>query len=504
MGISRRNLLKGLGSIPFLGAFGWAYGHKHRSIRRNSGNLFSISLPEYKSKQIKGANDRINLGIIGLGGRGEYLCRSLGYAHPDWIQREKMQAARNPRDTNYSDFLAQENLNVSITAICDLYTKRLERGSVIASNPKDPTGSEKPEHVKVFSNYKDLLSDKEIDAVIVATPDHWHVPISIDAIKAGKHVYQEKSMAITLEQAKTLRKTVHENDRVFQLGHQNHQIDSHIIANELVKQGKLGKISLIQGTTDRYRPAGFPDAPDANPENIDWQQFEMPLDNKHPFSKHRFFRWQNFFDYGLGLFGDLFSHEYAAVNQIMEMGVPGDLNASGGIYLWKENFEVPNVFGIQMNYPEKDLAFIYSLTFGSSHLRERLFMGTDAVMQASNTVSVKVEPRSVQYADKIKNSKINVDKPIYTWPAGDLVDAVTTPTEKYFAKKGVYFTYKNGKWVDSSHLHIKDWLDCIRHGGTPRCHVDLGFQEAVTCIMAKKSYLENRTVNWNSLNETII
>ncbi len=504
--ITRRDLIKGLATLPILGIFGYLFHRKQRvQPVSGHGNLFEVKLPSTTSFHTTASNDRINIGIIGFGWRGESLAKSLGFVHPDWIKSNRLAAEKNPRHMGLKEFLNQEDLNVEIVAACDLYKPRNQRARVISKNTDGPgAAGNNPKGATIYDRYEGVLNNPDVDAVIISTQDHWHERICLDAIRVGKHVYLEKCMGTSLEQAKNIRDAIDRSSITFQLGHQNHQITSHLIANQIIKEEKLGHISLIQGSTDRYRKGGYSGYQDASPETIDWDQYQEPLEIKRPFDPHRFFSWNSYFDYGLGLFGGLFSHEYAAINQIMEMGIPTNLATTGGIYLWKDNFHVPDVFGINLNYPERDLMVMYSLNLGNSHIRRRLFVGTEAIMEASNMVSVYPESTEGRYAKRIKSGEIEADKPVYFWPQDQQVDAVVSATESYFLKKGVYYTYHDGRWVDSSHLHLKDWLNGIRYNTEPRCNVDLGFQETVTCVMATKSYLEGRTVYWDRNKEEII
>ena len=506
--INRRDVLKSLTTLPVLGGFTYSVlqKKKYESAKASTNDIFGFKKEKQVTKprlQTNNSSDLIRIGIIGFGGRGEYLTRGLGFAHPDWMKKKKEEAEQNRLNTNLKDFLEQENLNVQITGICDVYDIRAERGLEISKSLAGPGGNglKELQGAKRYHHYQDLLQSKDIDAVIVATPDHWHAQMTIDSMKAGKHVYQEKCLTKTYQEATDVYNAVKNSKIVFQLGHQNHQISSHIKAKEIIKRNLLGKISVVEGSTNRFREGLTSIDNRATPETLDWEQFQGPAPNRIPFSAEKYFNWRNYWDYGTGLFGDLLSHEYAAINQILGCGIPKTAMCSGGIYLWGRR-ETPDVFSVIFEYPDKKTTVVYSLTMGNSYNRGRYFMGTDGVMEVGRDITIHIEPDSEKFKNEIKSSMLDPSKPI-KYSQGKF-DAVTSATESYFANKGLYYTYVDGKFVDATYLHLMDWLNCIRFGGQPKCHIDLGFEEAITCQMALKSYLEKRMIEWDPVRKVIV
>ena len=294
----------------------------------------------------------------------------------------------------------------------------------------------------------------------------------------------------------------------FQLGHQNRQLESHEKAREIIEKEVLGKVTLVETTTNRNDPWGawvWDIHPDGNPDTIDWEQFQGNAANQVPFSLERFFRWRCWYDYGTGLAGDLLSHEYDALNQIMNLGIPKSAVASGGIYFFKDGRDVPDVFQVVYEYPDRDLTLVYSATLASGRGRGKVFMGHDAAMEVGSGVRVIAEPQSTRYAELIEREVVDVDRPLLTYrPGFKGLDAVTTATEEYFASRGLLFTYQGGRRVSTHWLHIKDWLDTVRHGGEPSCNIDRGLEEAITCHMATKSYQLGRRVEWDPVQQKIV
>jgi len=501
--LTRRDFIIGLGTIPVVGALGIGLARKvahentiNDAIKKDFwvDNKTPDVINDFETKK---SGNRLRLGIIGFGFRGEQLVRATRFAHPDWIQEQKKAASENSNNRALEGFYDQIDLNISYSAVCDVFDRRIERG-------KETCGK----GTKGYRNYKDLLADDDIDAVIIATPDHWHAQIAIDAANAGKHVYVEKCMTRTAEEAVALRDTVKKNKIKFQLGHQGRQTDTSLKAKELVDKGVLGKITLVETTTNRNNPFAawiWPIDDRANPKTVDWDLFEGPAPKKVPFSKERFFRWRCWWEYGTGLSGDLLTHEYDAINHIMELGIPHSAIASGGLYYWLDGREVPDVFHATFEYPEKGMSLVYSGSLQNSITRNTLIMGHDATIELGRTLSIWADSQSTKYKDKIGDGIIDTSSPIIRYRPGQKdVDAITSATSKYFADRGLMFTYKDGKRVDATNLHIHEWLNAIRTGGGTSCNIDRGFEEAITAHMATKSFHEGRRVYWDSVKNKII
>ncbi len=517
--LGRRDVLKALASIPAMALFVYELLKKRAFDGLRKLNILSeLGAPMEAPAVVppRASGELIRLGIIGYGGRGEHLTRGAGFAHSDWTERKAADAKKNRLDKAFETFMKQQDLNVVINGVCDLFDVRAERVMAASKNDLRPgAGTRTLTEARRYRHYTELLNSKDIDAVIVATPDHWHSRITIDALEAGKHVYCEKCMTRTIEEAFAVRKAVKRTGNVFQLGHQNRQVETYEQARRIVESGILGLVTLVEVTTNRNSPGGawvWGIHPDGNPKTIDWQTFQQPSPNKVPFSLERFFRWRCWYDYGTGLSGDLFSHEFDAFNQIMNVGIPKYAVASGGIYRYKDGRDVPDVFQVTFEYPDKNLTLIYSSTLASGRNRGNLFMGHDATMQlgnegsaSSSPLSVTADHQSTRFRQKIDSGEISTSLPLFAYsPGSRQIDGITSASAKYFASKGLVYTYRGGKRVDPTHLHIKDWLDGIRHGTTPRCNIDVGFEEAIACHMATKAFLEGRRVEWDSVNEKVI
>jgi predicted dehydrogenase len=373
----RRDALKTLATVPVLGAM--AYGvykkDKNERSKRLAADMFRFEEKPVPPPVIDGK--KIRIGIIGYGIRGTQLMQALGFATPQQVEDLKTASKNNSKDTRYKDFMEQDDLNVEVTAVCDIFDKHAEEAIAAGSNiHREGLNGKYGPKPKRYRHYKELLAADDVDAVIIATPDHWHGTMTIDALKAGKHVYCEKPMTWTVPETYMVREAVRASNRVFQLGHQNRQIETYNRAREIAERGLLGPITLVETSTNRNDPNGawvYPIDPEANPKTIDWKQFEgdperikeyldymtsaglakyVGPESRDKFSLERFFRWRCWWDYSTGLSGDLLTHEYDAVNQILQLGIPDSASSSGGIYFFKDGRTVPDVLHTVYEYKD--------------------------------------------------------------------------------------------------------------------------------------------------------
>lgn len=527
----RRDALKAIVSVPVLGAM--AYGvyrkKKAESSTRNAAEMsrFRTDVTPYSSPSPDA--EVIRIGIIGFGIRGTQLMQGLGFATPEYVEDLIRLSKADPANTRYQDFMEQDDLRVMITAVCDIFDTYGEGAVIAGANiHREGVGGTLGPKPRRYRHYKELLAAPDVDAVVIASPDHWHGTMAMDAIRAGKHVYLEKPMTWTVPETYELRALARSNPQlVFQLGHQNRQIEAYERARQIIERGLLGKITLVETGTNRNDPNGawvYPIHKDASPKTIDWEQFEGNPDkikeymdymtsagllkyvgpeSREKFSLERFFRWRCWWDYSTGLSGDLLTHEYDAMNQILHLGIPSSASSSGGVYFFKDGRTVPDVLQTVFEFRDKELTMLYSATLASQFSRSRKIMGHDATMEVGNTLKITVDPQSEQYRRQIDQGIVKLDEPFYTYLPGQSVDAVSTATERYFAERGLLYSFISGKRYNTTFLHLKEWLDCIRNGKQPSCGIDQGFEEAITAHMGTRAYLEGRTMYWDKDKEEI-
>lgn len=505
-GWSRRDMLKSLGGIPIVGAVWYAGADLAVSAKQEKRAILEKLNIQASPPPPTGpmAGDPIRLGIIGFGGRGKDLCRAAGFATNKWLENMANNAKTNPNDTRLKDFLEQENLNVKLTAVCDVFD--------INADEALESFSDEYNNIKRYRSYQELIESGAVDAVIIATPDHWHAPMAIAALQAGIHVYVEKPMTHNIAETYALRDAVASSKAVFVLGHQHRQTQSFLTAQDIIQKNVLGHISLVQANTNRNDDNGawqYDIHAQASPNTIDWQQF-LGSAPQVPFNTEHFFRWRKWWAYGSGLSGDLLTHDYDIINCVLKMGIPASVSASGGIYTHRDGRNVPDVFHANMEFPnfstgssqqagkELGMTLVYSATLGNQHHRPTTLMGHDATMELGRQLTIYADARSTRYADLVESGRVTPEVPIYQYdPAANGTDGVTSATSKYFANKGLLWTYRDGKRVDSTFLHIREWLSCIRNGGTPSCGIKEGFEEAITAHMAGLAYKLGRRIEWD-------
>jgi predicted dehydrogenase len=292
--------------------------------------------------RVIGANDRINLGIVGLGGRGNFLARQ------------------------FADLAEKQNLQIA--TIAEVYEKRKRQA---AERWK----------AKGTLDYREIINDKSIDAVVIATPDHWHAPVAIQAMNAGKDVYLEKPMTRTVDEAKEVYETSVKTKRILQIGSQTTSADQWWKARKAIQDGMIGKMILSQGSYHRnwngkQQPPGEwnwpiePEAgPDAGGENyVDWKMW-VGNSPRIPWNADRFFRFRKYWDYSGGIATDLFYHVMAPLNLCWGGGeFPYRVCGTGGIYVFKDEREVPDTFMLVADYPSGHSVVLSSSMANSRHI----------------------------------------------------------------------------------------------------------------------------------------
>lgn len=408
-------------------------------------------------------NDVIGIGHIGVGVRGGQLV-------VDVVGEPEKDRPGVP--------------NTKVLAICEIYKGHLDKGLKLSNNP----------NCKSYHNYEDMLADKDIDAVVIAVPDHWHSQIVIDAANAGKDIYVEKCWTRTVPEAKAMLKAIKFNNTVMQLGHNTRSCTVAKQASELLLTGILGPIHYVRTGIFRNRPVGQDEwrwygwysdfnRPDENMvrENLDWKRF---LGNApyHPFSMERFWHWRCYWDYGTGIAGDLLSHAFDFANYILKLGIPEKCVCSGQNNLLKDGREAPDTWNTIYEYPAKNLTLVWNCTFNSLAQTPGPFdidiRGKEAMMKVNETnYQVYAEDTSVKYRSELDSGKIVDGKPFKEYDPG-----ATTPLPS----------------------HMQDFINCMRNRQKPIDNEDEAFTEAITCIMSVESYLQERMVKWDAERQEIV
>ncbi|MEA1997120.1 MAG: Gfo/Idh/MocA family oxidoreductase [Gemmatimonadota bacterium] len=532
-GIGRRDFLKAAATTPVVGAFTYSIAKKESCDKAARQKILDkadvtgrvhpfISKQEKKLSIRPGADKTINIGYIGVGGRGKSLMRFAGFYPPEEGQPVGLEGL--------------EPLNIRCTAVCDLFKPNIEWALKAARG-----------NAKAYSSYQELLEKSDVDAVVIATTDQWHGPAAIAAAKAGKHVYVEKCMTYNIEETFQLRDAVKKSGIVLQLGHQGRHSSRYKSVMDVIAKGMLGHVSLIHCYTCRNSNDGAwfrgipkehgPISAPSGARNVDWDQFISNM-SRRPYDPNHFFNWQCYKDYSTGLPGLLASHDIDAVCMVMQLGIPATATASGGVYHYKDFIyhmkangeplgtdeplpagavarpdvpvlkrEMPDVFQVIYEWPDKDLTVVYNATLSSSFSRGQIYMGDEAAMDLTKGVDIYADPRSKRYADLIESGEVQPDKPMISYMdmVGGGAEAITSATSQWAVSRGLLYTYRGGRVVNTAYLHIKDWLDHIRAGDQDTmCNIDDGFQVAIATHMANLSYQTGCRVRWDNEEEKLL
>jgi len=405
----------------------------------------------------KAPNETIGVGCIGLGVRGGELIQQVAASE----KREGITGAK-------------------VVAVCDVYKPHLEKGVARSNNPS----------VRTYRDYKELLADKAVDAVVIAVPDHWHSRMVIDAANAGKDIYIEKCWTRTIPEAKAMLAAVKKNKIVMQLGHDRSSAAG-IQAAQLIKQGVLGPLTFVRMALFRNRELGKdewrwfggynqynrPD-PAQVKNDLDWQRW-LGSAPKRDFDFERFWHWRCYWDYGTGIAGDLLSHAFDAVQYVLGYGIPETCVCSGQIGLLKDGREVPDIWNVIYEYPQRGCTLTYACTFNSAELpQDTEYRGKDALLKMNDdSFEVYAEKVSRKYRARIDKGEIEPGKPFLKF------DPTKTPEQPG---------------------HMQDFFNCIRSRKPPKDNEDEAFIEAVTCILSVIAYNEKRMVRWDPEKQEVV
>jgi predicted dehydrogenase len=401
----------------------------------------------------------VRLGIVGAGIRG----------------LELMQAALNAGG--------------KIVAVCDLYDGHFRRAQEIQANT--PT----------TRDYHEIVNRKDIDAVIVATSDHWHAPVAIAAMKAGKDVYCEKPMAHTIPEALEMARTAKQTGRLVQVGSQSLSMESTKKGKQWLDAGEIGTVYMVQCSIFRPSAIGawrYPVPPDASPETVDWARF---LGNapKRPFDAQRFFQFRNWWDYGTGIAGDEYVHLLSRVHYLMGVQFPLSAVANGGIYKWKGDREVPDIHNTQYDYGKFQVTVSANLVSNFEGGEIVRFMGDKGTIELTEEGA-----RLLPY-----NPVEDYLYPLESWPKDTKDRFAAEHKDDPLADLGTARQQPQRQNVDfkqereGTEDHFKNLFAAMRTREQPVENVEFGCGTAVACHMANLSYRQGgKRVLWDREKRT--
>ncbi len=372
------------------------------------------------------ASDTVNIGCIGTGGR----CRRLM--------------------SNLADVPGTR-----IAAVCDIWDDALAQAAQIAG--KDAL---------VTKDYRELLAREDIDAVLIGAPDHWHVPMTVDACDSGKDVYVEKPLTHDLGEGHAVIRAQNDNDRIVQVGTQQRSMPQFLRAREVLKQGRLGSVHKIHLTWNRNRTTAPPRSYQVDPASVDWKSFlgNAPIQE---FDPYRFRNWRWFWDFGGGILTDLMVHWIDAVNWLLDLPDPAMATTVGDTFAM-DRWEAPDTIQTLFRYPDRQIQVYFEGTFVNQRNKAMVeIMGTEATM----------------YLDRGRME-------VHPEPGSGLEPEVFFPGT---GERGADFD------VDGGTAHLQNWIDAVRTRSRPNTPAEAGVRACVSAHLGNLAYRTGQVARLDQL-----
>jgi predicted dehydrogenase len=373
------------------------------------------------------ANDTLNIGCIGTGGRCQVLMKVL---------------AGMP--------------GVRLGAVCDVWEDNREQGKKLA----DPQAF-------VAVDYHDVLARRDIDAVVIGTPDHWHVPILVDACAAGKDVYVEKPLTHDLSEGAAAIEAQNRYSRIVQVGLQQRSMPQFQKAHEIVKQGKIGRIHKVHLTWNRNAPDARKVSYGIDPARVDWRRF-LGKAKDQPFDEYRFRQWRWFWDFGGGILTDLMVHYLDVAHWYLDLDHPDAAATIGDSFTPENGWETPDTIQTLLHYGSRQVQVYFEGTFINARNAAMLeFMGTDATLYLDRG-RYEIHPErgrdAVAYSEMILGA----------------------------GPRGADF-YRN---PDGELVHLANWIDCVRSRKQPSAPAEAGVSAAAAAHLGNLAYRSGQVARW--------
>jgi predicted dehydrogenase len=422
-----------------------------KSAATLAGTVLATKASSYA--KILGANDRISLCHVGTGSRGgdlDLIVSKLADSH-----------------------------NVEMNAVCDLW--RLNREKAVATNAKYYGRAPRQ-----FQYVEDVLADKDIDGVIISTPEHSHSPLLKMAAEAGKDGYVEKPMGNVLDEAKAARDAVLQNKRIVQVGTQHRSEPYQIAAHDLVQTGVLGDVSKVEIVWNYHGPRwrGRPETKLIREQDTDWRKWLLTKPYR-PFDPQIYCEFRLYKEFSSGIPDQWMSHAIDLVHWFMNDNFPRSAVAHGGVFAWHDGRENADTFQTLLEYP-KGFLVSYSTSFGNDSPSFTRYMGKKATLF---NIGGEGSPRFQLVEEKgTHEQNPDIDK-------SRASKYVLLPGETKLPPMGI---------DDLTLGHMANWFDCMRSRQQPHCTVREGYAHSVACMMAAEAYWSGKKQYWDPANEKIV
>ena len=417
-----------------------------------------VSATALSGKDVLGANERVRVGLIGCGGRGMFDAKLM-------------------RDVPNAEFVA----------VCDLYPPHLARA-------KEWAGTS----AKEFKDFRRLLEQKDIDAVLIATPDHWHAIPTVLACQAGKDVYVEKPLAHNIQEGRTMVEAARRHNRVVQMGAQQRSAPHYAEVARIIQSGELGRVHFVRiwNYTNMF-PNGVGRAPDSDlPEGVDWDMYLGPAPYV-PFNKNRFigtYRW--FWDYGGGLVTDFGIHRFDSMQQIMKADAPVSVTASGGRYGLTDGAETPDVVQVTYQYP----GFI--LSYEACMLNAHGAGGRTPGKKYYQARGADDRPHGEAYYGT--NGTLIADRLGFEiYPESNTTSGPGAAGREQ-RSEGFRMQRKEMSAEDATASHVKNFIECVRSRKKPAADVEIGHRSTIVAHLGNIAYRTGHKIRWDAAKEEIV
>jgi len=432
-------------------------------ISSSAAGIVAASTPLKSMAVVGGANDRIVTAFIGVGGQGRF---------------------------NLKEFMLMKD--VSVAAVCDVW----EHNRDLAAKLTDGQSSGR---AKVFSDFRRVLDLKDVDVLVVSTPDHWHALPTILACQAGKDVYVEKPLAHNIYEGRKMVEAARKHGRVVQMGTQQRSGKHYEEAFQKIRDGKIGKVSNVAAWNyGNESPFGIGNPPDGSPPpGLDWDMY-LGAAPKVPFNSNRFishFRW--FWDYAGGMMTDWGTHHIDSVHLAMNVKAPTAVSAAGAKYFLKDNRQTPDTLEVTYEYPGFVLTYSHHALNGRSHQSRSYgieFYGTNATLfidrggyEIFPEAGISDEEPTPPYLRQLKSE----EKPAEPW-------------EKNRAMRVGRTEFVRGDGSEQHISHVRNFLDCVKSRNKPHSDVEIGHFSTTASHLGNMALQVSRKLHWDPEKEEII
>ena len=432
---------------------------RRQFIRQVVGTAAGASVAAFSSARVLGATDRVNLALIGCGGRGRF---DMG--------------------------LALQNPGVDLAAVCDVYEPQANKGKALGGSG-----------CRTFSDFRKLLEQRDIDAVLIATPDHWHATVAVLACQAGKDVYTEKPLAYSVREGRAMVNAARRYNRVVQTGTQHRSAPHLREAERIIQSGQIGPVHFVRVWNYlNLSPHGMGAAADSNPPaGLDWDFYLGPAPAV-PFNKNRFletYRW--FWDYAGGMATDFGTHRFDTVHQVMHVDAPIAVSGSGRRYELKDGGDVPDTLQITYEYP----GFI--LSYEASMLNGHGVGGRTRGKKYYNMRGDDDRPHGMAFygiEGALFADRIGFE--VYPEPIAE--SGPGAPKGAANSAEGFRTKRIESAGADATALHVKNFLDCVRSRQKPVADVEIGHRSTIVPHLGNIAIRTGHKLHWDAAKEEII